>query len=53
MVLDVNKQKMIKKLVGQFAQATGEVKAKDGDGQTAGVKPQRPRPFRRATPPAS
>jgi osmotically-inducible protein OsmY len=40
MLLDVNKQKMINKLVGQFAQVTGEVKAKDGTVKLQDVKPE-------------
>lgn len=40
MVLDVNKRKMIDKLVGQFLQATGEVKAKSGTMKLMEVSPE-------------
>ena len=39
MVLDVNNQKMIKKLVGQFLLATGDVKAKNGTMKLDEVSP--------------
>lgn len=38
MVLAVNKQKMIADLVGQFAQATGQVKVKDGSVKLQDIK---------------
>jgi hyperosmotically inducible protein len=40
LVLDVNKQKMINKLVGQFLQATGEVKVKNGTMKLMEVSPE-------------
>jgi osmotically-inducible protein OsmY len=40
MVLDVNNQKKIKKLTGQFMQATGWVKAKDGTMKLDEVSPE-------------
>jgi hyperosmotically inducible periplasmic protein len=40
LVLDVNKQKMIDKLVGQFLQATGEVKVKNGTMKLMEVGPE-------------
>ena len=40
LVLDVNKQKMIDKLVGQFLQATGEVKVKNGTMKLMEVSPE-------------
>jgi osmotically-inducible protein OsmY len=40
LLLAVNKQKLISKIVGQFAQATGEVKAKDGTMKLESVKPE-------------
>jgi osmotically-inducible protein OsmY len=39
MVFDVNKPKMIKDLVGQLAEATGEMKVKDGTAKLESVKP--------------
>lgn len=38
MVLAVDKQKLISRIVGQFAQATGQVKAKDGTMKLGSVK---------------
>ena len=40
LVLDVNKQKMIEKLVGQLVSATGQVKAKDGTMKLLEVSPE-------------
>jgi osmotically-inducible protein OsmY len=40
MVLEVNKEKMIRKLVSQFLLATGEVKAKNGTMKLAEVSPE-------------
>jgi hyperosmotically inducible protein len=39
-VLTVNKDKMISKIVGQFVQATGQVKEKDGTMKLESVKPE-------------
>jgi len=40
LVLDVNKQKMISKMVGQFAQATGQIKVKDSSVKLDSIKPE-------------
>jgi len=40
LVLDVNKQKLIKPLIGQLLQATGEVKAKNGTMKLTEVSPE-------------
>lgn len=42
MVFDVNKQKMIKNLVGQFADVNGEIKVKDGSVKLNTVTPIQP-----------
>jgi hyperosmotically inducible protein len=39
MVLDVNKQKMIEKFVGQLVEVSGELKVKDGEVKLQTVKP--------------
>jgi osmotically-inducible protein OsmY len=43
MVLKVNKNKLIEKQVGQFIQATGTVKVKDGTMKLAEVSPEQPK----------